>query len=290
MAIVLANIAALASLYVLLGTGYVLVYRASRILNLAHGDLMTFCAYGFFTLLLMGGRLVWSVPGALVFAAVVGIAVYVLCMRFLVGYPPFVGVLATIAIGIIVRAAVTVIWTGRTQHPASLIGGEGFSLDASPGGALSLLDGALVAVAIAAYGGLAFMLRRSKLGLQMRAVAEQPLLAAQLGVRIHWVVAVSWGVSTLLAAAAGIFHSTRNFLSPEIWMVGLAAFTAALIGGLDSLAGLVPGAIIVAASEALMMQFGDPTLSLAVPYLLVLVVLWVRPWGLFGSREELERV
>jgi branched-chain amino acid transport system permease protein len=290
MAIVLANIATLASLYVLLGAGYVLVYRASRILNLAHGDLMTLGAYGFFTLLAAGAGLAWSTPSALVFATVVGIAVYALCMRSLVGYPPFVGVLATIAIGIIVRAAVSVIWTGRTQHPASLIGEAELPLAASWGGALSLMDAGLVAVAIAAYGGLAFMLRRSKLGIQMRAIAEQPLLAAQLGVRIHRVVAVSWGISTLLAAAAGIFYSTRSLLSPEIWMVGLAAFTAALIGGLGSLAGLVPGAILVAAAEALTMQFGDPTLSSAVPYLLVLVVLWVRPWGLFGTREEVERV
>src|SRR5882724_7610908 len=111
-----------AAFYCLLGMGYVLIYRATRILNLAHGDLMVFGAFLFYQALASSGSLPLAIAAGLLGAALLGALVYLAVMRPLASYPIAVGVLATIALGIVLRAIVTVIWSGQTRYPAELIG------------------------------------------------------------------------------------------------------------------------------------------------------------------------
>ena len=107
-----------ASFYALLGMGYVLIYRATRVLNLAHGDLMVFGAFLFFqTLVVSGGNLTLAIAG-LAGAALLGALVYLGVMRPLASYPVAVGVLATIALGIVLRTIATLIWSAQTRYPA----------------------------------------------------------------------------------------------------------------------------------------------------------------------------
>jgi branched-chain amino acid transport system permease protein len=138
--------------------------------------------------------------------------------------------------------------------------------------------------------GLPVLLQRAAIGVDMRGVAENALLAAQRGINIHRVNALSWAAATVMAAIAGIFFSLKVRLGPDIWYVGLAGFAPALIGGMDSLRGVAIGALIVATAEVLAARFIAPQVALAAPFLVLLVALWIRPWGLFGSREELERI
>src|SRR5262249_28737750 len=102
--------------------------------------------------------------------------------------------------------------------------------------------------------------------------------------------AFSWAAATVMAAVAGIFFSIKVLLGPDIWYVGLAGFAPALIGGMDSLKGVLVGAVIVAGAGVLAALFIAPQGGLAGPFLVLLVALWMRPWGIFGSREELERI
>jgi branched-chain amino acid transport system permease protein len=101
---------------------------------------------------------------------------------------------------------------------------------------------------------------------------------------------MAWGVSTLTAAMAGILMSLDTGLESTMLTVGLKAFPAALVGGLDSLFGTLLGALIVAAAEVFLIQDVDPLLSDVVPFIVLLGMLIIRPWGLFGTREELDRV
>jgi branched-chain amino acid transport system permease protein len=111
-----------ASFYALLGMGYVLIYRATRVLNLAHGDLMVFGAFVFYqALVLSNGSLSLASVAGIVGAVVLGILVYLVVMRPLAGYPVAVGVLATIALGIVLRSIVTLIWSGQTRYPAEYL-------------------------------------------------------------------------------------------------------------------------------------------------------------------------
>ena len=94
----------------------------------------------------------------------------------------------------------------------------------------------------------------------------------------------------MMATVAGIFFALKVRLGPDIWYVGLAGFAPALIGGMDSLRGVALGAVIVAAAEVLAARYIAPQITLAAPFLVLLIALWIRPWGIYGSREELERI
>lgn len=280
-----------ASFYALLGMGYVLIYRATRVLNLAHGDLMVFGAFLFFQMLIVSnGNLVLSVAAGLSGAAILGALIYLGIMRPLAGYPVAVGVLATIAFGILLRSITTFIWSGQTRYPAEYLGQMGRPFELLWGLSISGIDVAIIAAAVIAMVGFSFLLQRAAIGVEMRGVAENALLAAQRGINIHTINALSWAAAALMATVAGIFFALKVRLGPDIWYVGLAGFAPALIGGMDSLRGIAIGALIVAAAEVLAARFIAPQIALAAPFLVLLVALWIRPWGIFGTREELERI
>jgi branched-chain amino acid transport system permease protein len=280
-----------ASFYALLGMGYVLIYRATRVLNLAHGDLMVFGAYFFFqTLAASGGSVALAIMAAALGAALLGASAYFAVMRPLASYPVAVGVLATVALGLVLRTIVTVIWSAQTRYPAELLGQTGRPIVSFAGASVSGIDALIIAAAIIAMIGFPLLLRLSTVGIEMRGVAENAVLAAQRGINIHRINAFSWGAATMMAAVAGIFFSIKVRLGPDIWYVGLAGFAPALIGGMDSLKGVLVGAVIVAAAEVLAALYIAPQVALAAPFLVLLVALWIRPWGIFGSREELERI
>ena len=126
--------------------------------------------------------------------------------------------------------------------------------------------------------------------MRMRAAGQNPLLAAQRGINLHAVYALAWGLSTLTGALAGMLIALDSGLTGGMAMIGLKAFPAALVGGLDSLVGRAGRRLIVAAAEVLLIHYVDPLLSDVVPFLVLIAMLVVRPWGLFGTREELDRV
>ena len=280
-----------ASFYALLGMGYVLIYRATRVLNLAHGDLMVFGAFVFYqALVVSSGSLPLAILAAFVGAALLGAMIYNGIMRPLAGYPVAVGVLATIALGILLRSIVTLIWSGQTRYPAEYLGQLGRPITVGFGVTISGIDAAIIVAAVIAMLGFPLLLQRAAVGVEMRGVAENALLAAQRGINIHAINALSWAAATLMATIAGIFFSLKVRLGPDIWYVGLAGFAPALIGGMDSLRGVAIGALIVAAAEVLAARYIAPQIALAAPFLVLLVALWIRPWGIYGSREELERI
>lgn len=280
-----------ASFYALLGLGYVLIYRATRVLNLAHGDLMVFGAFVFYqALVLSNGSLSFATAAGAAGAVILGAIVYLGIMRPLAGYPVAVGVLATIALGISLRSIVTLIWSGQTRYPAEFLGQLGQPIPLVFDLSISGVDVAIILAAIIAMLGFPVLLQRAAIGVEMRGVAENALLAAQRGINIHSINALSWATATLMATVAGVFFSLKVRLGPDIWYVGLAGFAPALIGGMDSLRGVAIGALIVAAAEVLASRYIAPQIALAAPFLVLLVALWIRPWGIFGSREELERI
>ncbi len=158
------------------------------------------------------------------------------------------------------------------------------------GGRISLFAAAIVAAAVLSYGGLFLFLQFGRWGVRMRAAGQSPLLAAQRGINLHAVYALAWGLSTLTGGLAGMLIALDSGLTSSMAVIGLKAFPAALVGGLDSLLGALLGALIVGAAEVLSIQYIDPLLSDVVPFLVLIAALIVRPLGLLGTREELDRV
>lgn len=285
------NIVVLTAIYALIACGYVLIYRVSRVLNLAHGELMMLGAY----LLLATGALfadhpLIAVAAALVLSVVVGVLVYVFLMRKMTGEMVLAAVLTTIALGILLRGAMILVWSAQQQYPAEVLGLSN-PVVALPGGArISTYAALLVVVTTLVYAGLFAFLRFGRAGIRLRAAGQNPLLAAQRGINLHAVYALAWSLSTFTGGLAGILIALDSGLTGTMVIIGLKAFPAALVGGLDSLAGALCGALIVAAAEVLLIHYVDPLLSDVVPFLVLIAMLVVRPWGLLGTREELDRV
>jgi branched-chain amino acid transport system permease protein len=285
------NVIVLGSIYALIACGYVLIYRVSRVLNLAHGELMMLGAYlVLVTASLFSGHPAMALAAAILLSLLTGALVYVFLMRRMTGEMVLAAILTTVALGILIRGLVVLVWSAQQQYPAQALGLPNPSLVLLGGARISLWSAVLVLTTIAVYGALFFFLRFGRWGMRMRAAGQNPLLAAQRGINLHGVYALAWSLSTLTGALAGILMALDSGLTTGMPIIGLKAFPAALVGGLDSLAGALVGGLIIAAAEVLMIYYVDPLLSDVVPFLVLIAMLIVRPWGLFGTREELDRV
>ena len=285
------NIIVLAAIYALIACGYVLIYRVSRVLNLAHGELMMLGAYLLLTTAsLFSFSPVAAMAAALGLSLAVGILVYLLLMRRMTGEMVLAAVLATIALGILLRGLMVLIWSAQQQYPGQTLALANPPIVLFGGARISTFSAVLVLATVAVYAALFGFLRFGRWGVRMRAAGQNPLLAAQRGINLHAVYALAWGLSTLTGSLPGMLIALDSGLTGTMVTIGLKAFPAALVGGLDSLAGALVGALIVGAAEVLAIQYVDPLLSDVVPFLVLIAMLIVRPWGLFGTREELDRV
>jgi branched-chain amino acid transport system permease protein len=285
------NIVVLAAIYALIACGYVLIYRVSRVLNLAHGELMMLGAYLLLTTAsAFSGNAFAAIAAAIVLSLLVGVLVYLLLMRKMAGEMVLAAVLTTVALGIMLRGLMVLFWSAQQQYPGQKLGLANPALLLPGGGRISTFAAAIVLVTGLVYGGLFLFLQFGRWGVRMRATGQNPLLAAQRGIRLHAVYALAWSLSTLTGSMAGMLIALDSGLTNSMAIIGLKAFPAVLVGGLDSLAGALVGALIVGAAEVLSIQYIDPLLSDVVPFLVLIAALIVRPWGLFGTREELDRV
>jgi branched-chain amino acid transport system permease protein len=287
----LVNIVVLASIYALIACGYVLIYRVSRVLNLAHGELMMLGGYLLLaTASLFAGQPLVAIGVAALMSLLVGILIYVLLMRKMAGEMVLAAVLTTVALGILVRGVVILVWSAQQQYPGEAMRLANPALALPGGGRISTFAAALVVANVLVYGALFLFLQYGRWGVRMRAAGQNALFAAQRGINLNAIYALAWGLSTFTGSIAGMLIALDSGLTNSMAVLGLKAFPVALVGGLDSLVGALCGAAIVAMAEIFSIQYVDPLLSDVVPFLVLIVALVVRPWGLFGTREELDRV
>ncbi|MCP5265290.1 MAG: branched-chain amino acid ABC transporter permease [Burkholderiaceae bacterium] len=285
------NIVVLAAIYALISCGYVLIYRVSRVLSLAHGELMMVGAYLLLTTAsLFRDRPLVAIAAAAFLAVAVGVLVYVLLMRKMTGEMVLAAVLSTIALGIALRGAMILFFTSQQQYPLEALGLSNAPITLVGDARISTIAALLVGITALVYLGLWLFLRHSAYGIRMRAAGQNPLLAAQRGIGLHGMFALAWALATFTGGIAGMLIATDSGLDATMATIGLKAFPAALVGGLDSLLGAVLGSLTVAAAEVLLIHYVDPLLADVVPFLVLTAMLIVRPWGFFGSREELDRV
>lgn len=287
----LADILVLLSIYALLGSGYVIVYRSSRVLNFAYPEIFMVGAY-------LGFSIVATVqldphtifPVGIVIGVAAGILIYLFLMAPMAGQPVFAAVLVTIGLGIILRGLVYIEFTGQSIFPGSELGVDNSTVDVFEGLSITRYGLVMVVASLAIIAGLLLFFRYSRLGMQMRAASFDPKLAAYRGMNIHLLFAIAWGMSLGIGAFAGGLYGMNYQIGIAISLVGIKALVVALVGGMDSLTGLIPAALIVAAMEILVQRFIDPALSEVIPFIVLVVILLIRPWGLLGTKEMIDRV
>jgi branched-chain amino acid transport system permease protein len=276
-----------ASLYALVSVGFVIVYRSTKVLDFAQGQLVLLGGFGAFTLAqFFHGNVYWTLIFAIAASLLLGALIYLLILRPLLSAGVLVLVMLTIALSIVLTSVVSLIWGVNTrfiklnvpQHPLHLGGGI----------TLSAVGLGTIIAAVVILGGAALVLRYTRFGAATRAAAENPLLATYRGVNVTAIAAATWGFAMATAMLAGVSFSMQTGLSASnAETLGFAAFPAVMVGGLDSMGGALVGSLLLAEIQGLGVHYVGANFSEPVGYLLLLFFLLIRPTGLFGSRDIL---
>lgn len=287
-----ANGVATGMVYALIALGFVVIYKATHVLNFAQGGLVLLGAY--FT---YNATETWGMPfwlGCLVGVALtvlVGVIVERLVLRRMVGQPVFAVIMVTIGLLFMINATVEAIW-----GPAPLTQGDPWGLQTVTIGPVVLEHREVWAMGTALAVLLAFFVffRYSPLGVAMRATAIDQEAATAQGISPRMIFALSWGIAGGVGAIAGIFLTTgTSSAEPAVGLVALVAFPAIILGGLDSPLGAVVGGVVIGVTQNLtggyintnFEEYVGTTFDRVMPYVVMILILLVRPYGLFGTKE-----
>jgi branched-chain amino acid transport system permease protein len=284
----LTSVIVLSCVYAILASGFVVIYRSSRILNFSYADVVMLIGYFSVTMLeLIGGPPVISLAIVLIVSFLFGLVIYALLIRPMAGQPIFSTIILTVALGIILQAFTILVWRGELES-ISLGWRQYYSL--FKGIRLASTEIVIIITTILFFIALSGFYRFSRIGHQMRATAENTLLAAQRGINIYFVTALAWAIGIFATGIASILLGSNYAVSLYMGHVAIKAFSVALVGGLDSIKGIIPAAFIVALTELAASNYINPRLADTMPFIIMLTVLLIRPWGLWGTEEEIERV
>ncbi|HVH74887.1 MAG TPA: branched-chain amino acid ABC transporter permease [Stellaceae bacterium] len=289
--ILLANGVLVGSMYALVALGFVLIYKATDAINFAQGEFVMFAGFLAAGAANLAGA-PWWLSTLLSIAGMVALAFGLerVVLRPLLGRPIIAVIMATIGLAAVLRGTATLAFGGGTQAIPLPIGGSPFLL-----GPLILPPIEIVgaAVSLAFLAGFAWFFLKSRIGIAMRAVADNQQVALAMGIDVRRYFALAWGMGGVVSALGGILWGSMLGVDNQLALVGLKVFPVMILGGLDSILGAVVGGLVVGVVESLAAGFLDPMVGGGtkdfVPYLLMIAVLMVRPEGMFG-RRRIERV
>jgi len=274
-------------IYALVALGFVLIYKATEVINLAQGDLMmvgTFIAYSLVDL--AGIPFIPGVLLALMAAAVFGGLLNHLLLRPLIGSPAFTMVLATVAISTLLRAVVTMVpgWGVETHRLSNPVAGKVMALGRLAVSAEHLM---VIVVTLVLVALLSVFFSRTRIGVALQATSQNQLAASYVGINIRRMFNLSWGISAAVAALAGVLLAPMAFVHVNMGAIALKAFPAAVLGGFGSLPGTVAGGLVIGVTEELAGLYLPEGYKNVAAYVVLLAVLMVRPQGLFGFSRRL---
>jgi branched-chain amino acid transport system permease protein len=274
------------SLYALLALGVVLIYKSSEVLNFAHGTfamLATFVAFHLSTQLGLGFGA--AIALSLVFAFALGASGYRLLLDRAREGGAHAVVMVTIGLSIMLEGAAGVVFGTDTKEFHHVFA-DSKSLSLPGGLVISEHDAWILGVAVTIVLLLAFFFRSTRVGIALRAVSQNPVAARLMGVSVARVHALTWGIATALAATAGLLLVPKLFLDPSM-MFGplLKAFAAAVLGGMNSVAGAIVGAWALGVIETLAGAYVSTEFQASIAFLIIVIVLSVRPEGLLGKPQ-----
>jgi len=276
--------AAQGCIYGLIALGFVLIYKATETVSFAQGDLMMVGAFGgLLTMTLLGFPFWLSVIAAILGMAAFGIALERLVIRPILGQPAFSIVMLTIGVGYTLRGLITMIPNIGTETHTLPVPYAGQVLNL---GALVISAEQIVVIgATALLCALLFaMFRYSKLGIAMQAASQNQLAAYYMGIPVKRLNGLVWGLAAGVAAIAGLLLAPITFVHANMGFIGLKAFPAAVVGGFGSLPGAIVGGLIIGIVEAVAGFYLPEGFKDIAPYIVVLLMLVLKPNGLFGEK------
>jgi branched-chain amino acid transport system permease protein len=280
------------TLYGVVAMSFVLIYKATQVVNFAQGELLLIGAWVCWTLLTKYQVPFWlGMPMTLIFMFAFGIAIQIVVLRPMIGEPIISVIMVTIALSTVFQASLKWIYGVSPQPFPRVFTSQSVSfagLQIQTVYVMSLVVSVLMMI------GMAWFFRVSKWGLAMRATAFNQQVAQSLGISVKTVFAMAWAISAMVSAVAGVVVAVVNGVSSGLSIYGIKVFPAAILGGLDSVGGAVIGGIIIGVLENLA-QFVDSeylhwgNLYEIAPFYVLIIILMIKPYGLFGTKD-IERV
>jgi branched-chain amino acid transport system permease protein len=278
-------------LYALIALGFVLVYKATEALNFAQGEFVMLSGYIAAALLTAKGMpVIGAVIGTIAIMVGFSFALERVVLRPLLGRPIVAVIMATIGLAAILRGLPPLTLGAETRAVPLPIGDDPLVIGPATVPPIQAIG---FVVTLIFLGGFTWFFRRSRTGVALRAVAENQQVAAAMGINVERYFALAWAMAGVASAVSGIVWGNMLGVDVQLALVGLKVFPVVILGGLDSIAGAVVGGLTVGVVESLTAGYVDPyvgggTKDFA-PYLLMIVALMFRPYGLFGKRK-IERV
>ncbi len=285
----LVNGVAVGSIYALIALGFALLYKSTKVLNLAHGELVLLGGY---VAIALAQRVPFplAIVLTLLAAALLGFMVERVIMRPLFGQPLLSVIIVTLALGYIVRGVMVGLWGGSTRNFPAVLPAGTVRIAGIPMQTVGVYSAATAAVLLVVFW---LFFRYSLAGISMRAAANEQLTASTLGVSLRRVFAYAWAFAAASGAVGGILLGLWLGVNFALGFVGLKALAAVILGGLDSIPGAILGGLAIGVIETIVGGYIDANIIYGfkdiTAFVVILLVLLVRPYGLFGT-EHIERL
>ncbi|HEY3911494.1 MAG TPA: branched-chain amino acid ABC transporter permease [Stellaceae bacterium] len=278
-------------MYALIALGFVLIYKATDAINFAQGEFVMFAAFIAAGAGALGGLPFWlSALLAILGMVVLGFAIERVVLRPMIGRPVIAVVMATIGLAAVLRGTAVLAFGAGTRAITMPVGDMPISLGFVTVPPVQLVGAAVSLVFLA---GFTWLFLKSRVGIAMRAVADGQQAAMAMGINVQRYFALAWAMAGVVSALGGIVWGAMLGVDNQLALVGLKVFPVMILGGLDSILGAVVGGLIVGVVENLAAGYLDPYVGGGtkdfVPYVLMIIVLMIRPEGIFG-RRRIERV
>jgi branched-chain amino acid transport system permease protein len=278
------------AIYAAVALAIVIIYRSTRVINFAQGEMATFTTFICWSLQNHGLSFWAAFPIVLAIAFGGGVAIERVVIHPVESAPVLTIVIVTLGLALLLNGLMSIIWGGANRPFHGPFSTRTIDFGGVP---ISAQDIGIVVVTLVLVALLALFFRYTKLGLALRGAALNPDSSRLVGVRVGWMLGLGWGIAAVLGAVAGMMIAPVVFLDPNMMQtILLYAFAAAVLGGLDSPVGAVVGGILLGLTITLLERyvgFIGSTLKLPAALMLILVMLLVRPAGLFG-RVAVKRV
>ncbi|HWW47050.1 MAG TPA: branched-chain amino acid ABC transporter permease [Xanthobacteraceae bacterium] len=274
-------------LYALAGLAFVLVYKATRVVNLAIGEMLMVGAYLFFTFAALFALPIWlAIPLAVLGCGLLGALIERTMIRPLLGEPPISAFMVTVGLASILVGIVEIIWSADQRRLPEFLPstpvmiGDAFIAPKVAWGA---------GVAVVLIGFVLVLFRYWRGGVALRATASDQGAAYAMGINVPRVFSIAWVASAMIAAVAGIIVGAIGGISSSMGVFGLSVLVVVMVGGLDSVLGALVAGLFIGWVEAVAGTFLGGEYKLLATFLVLVVVLMIRPYGLFGT-HEIERL
>lgn len=270
--------------YGLIALGFVLIYKATEMVNFAQGDIMMLGAYVAITFIhIWEWPFLWAVIATVMTMAVIGVVIERLLLRPMIGEPHFAVLMLTIGLGFVLRAVAGAIWGNEPRALATPYSGEVLNFGQVVVGYenLAIIAGTAILCLL-----MWLFFRFTRLGIAMQAASQNQLAAFYVGIPVKKIFSLVWALSAAIAAVAGILTAPVSLVDPLIGFVGIKAFAAAIVGGFGSMPGAIIGGLLVGIIEQFSGLYLPPGFSDTSAYVLLLVMLLVRPQGLFATMQK----